>query len=57
MTAYEDEQDLEVTPEQIEMLRELGVDPTRIEGMSMAEAEDLIDELRAERNPTKTGGA
>lgn len=49
-----DEQaDLEVTAEQIEMLRELGVPTIEIEGLSMADAEALIAELRDEREASR----
>ncbi|MBT8484234.1 MAG: hypothetical protein HKO59_02060 [Phycisphaerales bacterium] len=42
--------ELEPTEEQLAILRELGGGSVDVTGMTMAEVDDLIDELRAERD-------
>ena len=52
--AHDERQDeLEATAEQIELLRELGVPATEIQGLSVADAEALIAELREERESAR----
>ena len=47
--AFDDESDLEATDDQIKELIALGVSEEEARGMSVADAADLIDELRSER--------
>lgn len=56
MSSHEERTELEITDEQCRILRELGVDEGDLLGMSMADADDLIDELRTEREAGKRGG-
>jgi hypothetical protein len=49
----EERDELEITDEQIRILRELGVDELTLQGMSADDADDLIDELRTERDSGK----
>ncbi|MCP3905934.1 MAG: hypothetical protein GY715_20100 [Planctomycetes bacterium] len=49
MQTDESQSELEITEDQVQALRELGVPEQDLQGMSMAEADALIDELRAER--------
>ena len=55
MSSYDEQEDLEATEDQLELLRELGVTPQEIDGLSMAEAQALIDELRSEADAARTG--
>jgi hypothetical protein len=54
MATDETRMDLEVTEEQCELLRELGVSEARIRELDMAAAQELIEALVAEREATRT---
>ena len=49
MPDYDDDNDLEVTAEQMAILRDLGIAEKDLEDLSFAEAETWIAELRALR--------
>ena len=58
MTERDDDQTIEATAEQLAELRDLGVAQSDLQGLSVAEAEDWIAELRALREDAgRVGGA
>ena len=55
MAPFDDSQDLEATEEQLDQLRSLGIGEDELEGLSMADADELIAEMEAERDAAKFG--
>ena len=53
MSEPDDERTLEATEEQLMVLRRLGVEEPRLDGLSYAEADEWIAELRATREDAR----
>ncbi len=51
MEPLDESEELEPTPDQVQTLVELGASDLEIEGLTYAEAQELIERLEAARNP------
>jgi len=53
MGPFDEGDELEPTPEQVQTLLELGVTELEIEGLTYSEADELIESIEAAREPQK----